>query len=63
MGPDRALIGDEGVRGQDPIWSPDGKRIAFRGGSNDGDRGIFLMNVDGSDVRRLIGLKRSLLAT
>jgi Tol biopolymer transport system component len=53
------MIGDEVVKGQDPIWSPDGTRIAFRGGANDNDRGIYLMNADGSDVHRLIALHAS----
>jgi Tol biopolymer transport system component len=50
------MIGDANVKGQDPIWSPDGKRIAFHGGSNDSDRGIYVINPDGSDVHRVIGL-------
>ncbi|MBI1280467.1 MAG: DUF5050 domain-containing protein [Anaerolineaceae bacterium] len=32
-----------------PVWSPDGTRLAF--GSR--YRGVFVMNVDGSDLRRL----------
>ena len=35
--------------GRDPAWSPDGNRIAF---ARDRD-GLFTMNMDGSDVRRL----------
>ncbi len=47
------LIGDRTLEGQDPTWSPDGALIAFRGGRYDKDRGIYLMNIDGSGVRRL----------
>lgn len=47
------------IDGQEPIFSPDGQRIAFRGGSNDADRGIYVMDVDGTDVRRLVGLQNS----
>jgi TolB protein len=42
-----------------PAWSPDGKRIAFsaRGDGQPGDdRDIYVMNADGSDVRRLTSL-------
>src|SRR5262245_11651193 len=35
-----------------PVWSPDGRRIAFvRTWGNDGD--IYVMNADGSGIRRL----------
>src|SRR5215813_12134394 len=40
----------------DPVWSPDGTKIAFaRGNSQNG--GIFVMNADGSDQRRLTEFK------
>ncbi len=35
-----------------PLWSPDGTRIAFQG-YRDGNIEIFIMNADGSDVRRV----------
>jgi TolB protein len=38
-------------RDGDPVWSPDGRMLAFdRGGD---DRDIYVMNADGSDQRRL----------
>jgi TolB protein len=46
-------IGDPTLEGQDPTWSPDGGQIAFRGGRFDEDRGIYVMNADGSHLRRL----------
>lgn len=38
---------------QDPTWSPDGRRIAFASSGPHGD--IFVMNADGTDIRRLAG--------
>jgi Tol biopolymer transport system component len=46
-------IGDPTLRGTHPAWSPDGKTIAFGGGAYDLDRGVYLMNEDGSGARRL----------
>jgi Tol biopolymer transport system component len=34
-------------------WSPDGQRIAFNAARGDGNFDIYVMNADGSDVRRL----------
>ncbi len=36
----------------DPMWSPDGRRIAFVS-NRDGVYGIYVMNADGSGQRRL----------
>jgi len=38
--------------GQYPAWSPNGARIAFWSGRS-GQRGVYVMNVDGSDIRQL----------
>lgn len=48
---ERVLVAD----GLDPVWSPDGTRIAFwRSGSNYGDGTTFVANADGSGIRRLV---------
>jgi len=36
----------------EPVWSPDGERIAFAS-RRDGDFEIFVMNADGTEVRQL----------
>src|SRR2546422_5263788 len=33
----------------DPVWSPDGTRIAFESGREDGTSDVYLMNADGSN--------------
>jgi TolB protein len=35
-----------------PVWSPDGRKIAFGGGRDDVGS-IYLVNADGSGLRRL----------
>jgi TolB protein len=39
--------------GRDPAWSPDGRQIAFTGGTPSGGTGILVMNADGSGRRAL----------
>jgi Tol biopolymer transport system component len=36
-----------------PTWSPDGKRLAFAASRGSEPRGIYVVNVDGSGLRRL----------
>jgi Tol biopolymer transport system component len=45
------LVESEGFDDQ-PAWSPDGSRLAFRS-TRDGDPEIYIMNADGSGVTRL----------
>ena len=35
-----------------PVWSPDGRRIAF-GSDRDGNNEIYVMDADSSNIRRL----------
>ena len=44
------LTGD--ALSESPIWSPDGRKIAFRSGP-DGNGGVYVMNADGSERRLL----------
>ncbi len=55
MNPDRTdLVQLTNEAGDDiaPLWSPDGRRIAFATDRN-GDADIYVMNADGTDQRRL----------
>ena len=49
--PQPLINGKEGY-GWQPAWSPDGKQIAFVS-PRDGDDEIFVVNVDGSDLRQI----------
>ncbi len=42
-----------GVFAEMPAWSPDGERIAFEGTTTDENKDIYVMEADGSNVRRL----------
>ena len=46
-------IVDTTLKPSAPSWSPIGDAIAFKGGQSDADRGIYLVNTDGSGLRKL----------
>ena len=46
-------VGDPALKGLTPAWSPDGTEIAFSGGANDADRGLYIMRADGSRPHRI----------
>ena len=46
-------LGPRDLDGWDPAWSPAGDRIAFQGGRSEADRGLYVMNADGSNVHRI----------
>src|SRR5687767_10353125 len=51
-GTGRTQITDHPAEDFDPVWSPDGTKIAFRT-HRDGDEEVYIMNADGSDQRNL----------
>ncbi len=55
---ERNLTGD--ALSERPIWSPDGRKIAFRSGP-DGNGWIYVMNADGSE-RRMLARNHGLVA-
>lgn len=51
-GSNRIRLTNNRVPDVEPVWSPDGREIAFVS-ERDGDQEIFVMNADGSNVRQL----------
>jgi len=52
-----AVVRLTAVRDAYPFWSPDGKQIVFQSDRHDammGDRDIYVMNADGTGVRRIL---------
>ena len=50
-----SLTADRTGRDADPAWSPDGMRIAFRRSTVNSGFDVYVMNADGSKVKRLVG--------
>jgi TolB protein len=50
--PDVVTVLNDGSRNYHPQPSPDGRLIAFDS-DRDGDRGVFIANADGTDIRRI----------
>lgn len=46
------LTFNDGIEDDDPVWSPDGKHIAFHS-TRDGDEEIFVINADGTGATQL----------
>ena len=51
-GSNEVQLTNNSVDDTDPVWSPDGRTIAFTS-LRDGDSAVYLMDADGSDQRRL----------
>src|SRR2546426_11580992 len=47
------LTHNDFIADDDPVWSPDGKHIAFHSTRDGGDEDIFVMNADGTGVTQL----------
>jgi Tol biopolymer transport system component len=50
---ERTQLTQDRASNEGPTWSPDGQRIAFVSTRDNAQGEIYVMNADGSDVRRL----------
>jgi TolB protein len=53
-GSDESTLSRAGVVALEPVWSPDGKRIAFIGGPPKGTSHLWVMNADGTGKRLVV---------